>query len=97
MGDGFTFHKDNVADDFLKRMAIMESGRFRVWSLSYNDVQDVFKSRGDYKTNAWLYEKLPNGSNMSTFSVVLQPVFLARARNISNQLSLLFNWKPVRR
>ncbi len=62
--DGFTFHKDNVAKDFLKRMAILQSGRYRVWSLSYNDVQDVFQSRGDYKTDTWLYDKLPNGSRM---------------------------------
>ena len=62
--DGFTFHKDNVADDFMKRMAIIQSGKYRVWSLSYNDVQDVFKSKGDYKTNTWLYDKLPNGSKM---------------------------------
>ncbi|MCI9438700.1 MAG: DEAD/DEAH box helicase [Lachnospiraceae bacterium] len=62
--DGFTFHKDNVADDFLKRMAILQSGKYRVWSLSYNDVQDVFRSRGDYKTDTWLYDKLPGGSRM---------------------------------
>ena len=60
--DGFTFHKDRVADDFLKRMAIIQSGKFRVWSLSYNDVQDVFTSRGDYKTDTWIYDKTPSGS-----------------------------------
>lgn len=62
--DGFTFHKDNVADDFLKRMAIIQSGKYRVWSLSYNDVQDVFHSKGDYKTNTWAYDKLSGGSRM---------------------------------
>lgn len=62
--DGFTFHKDKVADDFLKRMAIVKSGQYRVWSLSYNDVQDVFRSKGDYRTNTWLYDKLPGGSRM---------------------------------
>ena len=60
--DGFTFHKNKVADDFLKRMAIMRSGKYRVWSLSYNDVQNVFQSRGDYKTETWSYDKLPNGT-----------------------------------
>ncbi len=62
--DGFTFHKDNVADDFLKRMAIIQSGKYRVWSLSYNDVQDVFRTKGDYKTDTWVYEKLANGAKM---------------------------------
>lgn len=62
--DGFTFHKDIAGDDSLKRMAIMNSGKYRVWSLSYNDVHDVFQSKGDYRTDTWSYDKTPNGSNM---------------------------------
>lgn len=62
--DGFSIHKDRVADDTLKRQAIMQSGKYRVWSLSYNDVQDVFKSRGDYKTNTWVYDRLQGGTKM---------------------------------
>ena len=37
--DGFEFHKEIVADDTLKREAVRRSGRFRVWSLSYQDVE----------------------------------------------------------
>lgn len=62
--DGFTFHKDNVADDFLKRMAILQSGKYRVWSLSYNDVQDIFRSRSDYRTDTWVYDRTPGGARM---------------------------------
>ena len=62
--DGFTFHKDIVGVDFLKRMAILNSGKYRVWSLSYNDVNDVFQSKGDYKTDTWVYDKTPNGAKM---------------------------------
>ncbi|MDO5310075.1 MAG: DEAD/DEAH box helicase [Planctomycetia bacterium] len=36
--DGFTYHKDRIADDTLKREAIRRSGEFRVWSLSWHDV-----------------------------------------------------------
>ena len=35
--DGFTYHKDIVADDTSKREAIRRSGNFRVWSLSFKD------------------------------------------------------------
>ena len=62
--DGFSYHKDSVSDDFLKRMAILRSGRFRVWSLSYLDVQDVFKSQGDYWTDTLCYEKTASGSKL---------------------------------
>lgn len=62
--DGFTFHKDIVGVDFLKRMAILNSGKYRVWSLSYNDVNDVFQSKGDYKTDTWVYDKTPSGAKM---------------------------------
>ena len=65
--DGFTYHKDRVADDSLKRMAILRSGKYRVWSLSYNDVQDVFKSRGEYRTDTWGYYKTVGGSNYMLF------------------------------
>ena len=46
--DGFQFHRDRVADDTLKRAAIMRSGRYRVWSLSYQDVRTVFEPQDDY-------------------------------------------------
>ena len=44
--DGFMYHKDIVTDDTLKREAIRRSGNFRVWSLSYKDVQSVFSNTG---------------------------------------------------
>jgi DEAD/DEAH box helicase domain-containing protein len=59
--DGFKYHKDIVADDTLKREAIRRSGNFVVWSLSYNDVQNVFKSEGNYCTNSLDYLKMPSG------------------------------------
>lgn len=46
--DGFQFHRDRVADDTRKRMAILRSGRYRVWSLSYQDVRTVFEPQDEY-------------------------------------------------
>lgn len=62
--DGFLYHKDKVADDTLKREAIRRSGKFRVWSLSWKDVQNVFKSQGDYATQTLIPEKMPAGARM---------------------------------
>lgn len=62
--DGFTYHKDIAGIDRLKRMAIMNSGKYRVWSLSYNDVLDVFQDLGSYKTETWEYDKTASGSKM---------------------------------
>ncbi len=49
--DGFMYHKDILASDTAKREAIRRSGNFRVWSLSWKDVNEVFKpSKQDYAT-----------------------------------------------
>ena len=58
--DGFTFHRNKTFDDTLKREAIRQSGKFRVWSLTFKDVQDKFKAQGDYYTNTLSYEKMPS-------------------------------------
>lgn len=62
--DGFLYHKDIVADDTVKREAIRRSGKFRVWSLSYKDVQSVFGPQGDYCTATLEAEKMPSGKMM---------------------------------
>ena len=41
--DGYAFHWDRVGRDMAQRMAIVGSGQFHVWSLSYKDVQNEFK------------------------------------------------------
>lgn len=62
--DGFLYHKDIVADDTVKREAIRRSGKFRVWSLSFRDVQTVFVPQGDYFTETLDAEKMPSGKMM---------------------------------
>lgn len=62
--DGFLYHKDIVSDDTVKREAIRRSGKFRVWSLSFKDVQSVFAPQGDFYTNSLEAEKMPSGKTM---------------------------------
>ena len=57
--DGFKYHKDRTDDDTLKREAIRRSGKFRVWSFSYQDVDSAFKSYGDYYTDPFMLSRLP--------------------------------------
>ncbi len=35
---------------------------YRVWSLSWKDVQSVFNQQGDYYTNSLEYLKMPSGA-----------------------------------
>ena len=59
--DGFTFHRDIVADDTLKRIAIIKSGNYVVWSLSYKDIQTLFQNQAVYYTETLDYTKMPSG------------------------------------
>lgn len=49
--DGYKYHKNIVGEDMKKRLSILNSGEYYVWSLSWNDVQGVFETMGDYYTN----------------------------------------------
>jgi DEAD/DEAH box helicase domain-containing protein len=47
--DGYEYHADpdsslRVGTDTAQRIALMRSGRYRVWSLTWDDVQDQFKN-----------------------------------------------------
>lgn len=58
--DGFEYHKDRLADDIVKRESICRSGRFRVWSLSYQDVERALKgSYNDHYLDILRVPELP--------------------------------------
>jgi DEAD/DEAH box helicase domain-containing protein len=42
--DGWEFHRGRLADDARQRMALQRSGRYLVWSLSWNDVVEKLPS-----------------------------------------------------
>jgi len=46
--DGLTYHRDRVGLDMAQRMAIVQSGKYHVWSLSWHDVQDVFVKQQNF-------------------------------------------------
>ncbi len=49
--DGFFYHKDRIGKDMEQRGAIVKSGKFLVWSLAWKDIENRFKSQGDYFHN----------------------------------------------
>ena len=59
--DGYYYHKDIVEEDTKKRMAIMLSGKYRVWSLTYKDVQNIYQDQGSYRTDTLVSAKMPSG------------------------------------
>lgn len=81
--DGFIYHKDKVADDTLKREAIRRSGRYRVWALSWRDVQSVFQAQGDYATPTLAPEKMPSGAKMYLYSLYWMTVRTAGPINMN--------------
>lgn len=46
--DGYSFHRNRIGKDMAQRMAIVRSSRFHVWSLTFKDVEDAFKSKPRY-------------------------------------------------
>ena len=67
--DGYEYHKDIASDDTIKREAIRRSGGFRVWSLSYKDVQNEFIPQGDYISATLEAERMPYGMAMYQGSI----------------------------
>jgi len=51
--DGWQYHKKKVGDDIAKRMAIARSGRFSVWSLTYDDIQRILEPGAPPPESAW--------------------------------------------
>ncbi len=46
--DGFDPHKDQIGWDTAQRLALLRSGRYLVWTLTWNDVESRFKDQGSF-------------------------------------------------
>ncbi|ABK43864.1 DEAD/DEAH box helicase domain protein [Magnetococcus marinus MC-1] len=57
--DGYLYHRNRVGLDMAQRMAIVQSGNFHVWSLSWKDVENRFKGQGDYFQQLLAPKKAP--------------------------------------
>ncbi len=57
--DGFAYHADISDDDSFKREAISRSNKYRVWGLSWKDVDIVFKQSEPYAFPVFDHQNLP--------------------------------------
>ena len=51
--DGWQFHKDIVLTDLAKRMAVAKSGKFSVWTLTWDDVDCVIHGKESMTSSPW--------------------------------------------
>jgi len=65
--DGYFYHKDRVGLDMAQRTAIVASRKYYVWSLSWRDVENRYKSQGDYFKNFLNPSGSPAGKDMDRF------------------------------
>jgi DEAD/DEAH box helicase domain-containing protein len=49
--DGFMYHAGRIGKDMAQRMAIARSGKFTVWSLSWDDVENSLNKKGGHYEN----------------------------------------------
>ncbi len=84
--DGFEYHKDIVHEDLKKRMALIQSGKYIVWSLSWNDVENEFLPQQDYYKNA--FESSMFKSNPLIGKLSLQETVESISKKTSFQLLL---------
>lgn len=93
--DGFEFHacpdqaNARIADDIAKRRAILESGRFAVWTVTWKDVQAF---EGEKKTT--LDHPFLGGAKSALLGKVLEQVGSALPRDtaLEDSMDLLFSY-----
>jgi DEAD/DEAH box helicase domain-containing protein len=51
--DGWQFHKDTIAVDLAKRMAVAKSGKFSVWTLTWDDIDTVLQGKESTVASPW--------------------------------------------
>ncbi|MDA3791539.1 MAG: DEAD/DEAH box helicase [Desulfobacula sp.] len=65
--DGFTWHRDRVGLDMAQRMAIVQTGKFHTWSLSWYDIENIFKPQKTFFEDYLNPGSLPSGDNLDAF------------------------------
>ena len=63
--DGFHYHRDRIGKDMAQRMAIVRSGRYHVWSLTWKDVENCYHSQNNFFRDYVDPTNAPNGGNLN--------------------------------
>jgi len=83
--DGFTYHHHRIGQDMAQRMAIVQSGKYHVWSLSWHDVENKFKPQKSFFEDYMDPAGLPSGGN---FKPLLEGYGLGSFKNHAKSNSL---------
>ncbi|NJD36340.1 MAG: DEAD/DEAH box helicase [Betaproteobacteria bacterium] len=62
--DGWQFHKDTVAADLAKRMAVAKSGKFSVWTMTWDDIDTVLQGKESTCPSPWPTLLTEGGANV---------------------------------
>jgi DEAD/DEAH box helicase domain-containing protein len=97
--DGYKYHADNenqksnVGNDMAKRIALVQSGEYHVWSLTWDDIQAL-----DSGSNGFYTELLPQRTNAFTKTLTAYKdrlnidVLKLKDLNLSNSYRLLVDY-----
>jgi len=85
--DGFQYHKGRVDKDSAQRLAIVASGQFLVWSLSFEDVQSVLDSKSVLHLDLFL------GMVKDKYQVLLSKFSADKLSELKHQSS--FEWLMI--
>jgi DEAD/DEAH box helicase domain-containing protein len=77
--DGLNFHRQKMGLDFAQRMAILASGRFHVWNLTWKDVQAQVRTKADRIADLMQPADCPAGSQQ--FNKLLTKLSLEACRD----------------
>lgn len=82
--DGWTYHKDSIAADALKRSAIVCSGQYWVWSVTYEDVQQCLDgiTHTDLPTLTTFYQRHDGNKAPPTFNRMKEGAFQNHAIDV---------------
>lgn len=62
--DGWQFHKETVPVDLAKRMAVAKSGKFSVWTLTWDDIDCVLQGKESTTASPWPTLLADGGANV---------------------------------
>jgi DEAD/DEAH box helicase domain-containing protein len=51
--DGWQFHKDSIPADLAKRLAVAKSGKFSVWTLTWDDIDCALQGKDSATLSPW--------------------------------------------
>jgi len=62
--DGWQFHKETIPVDLAKRMGVAKSGKFSVWTLTWDDIDSVLQGKESATASPWPTLLVEGGANV---------------------------------